>query len=52
MYMVELTQLGYLDSEKCLVDIPGFMDFRPVLLAAKCHTVDSSQISHLRRLFF
>jgi len=49
--MAELTQLGSLDSEKWL-DIPGFTDFRPVLLVTKCHAVDSSQISHLCRLFF
>jgi len=49
--MAELTQLGSLDSDKCL-DIPGFTDFRPVLLATNCHTGDSSQISHLCRLFF
>jgi len=50
-YMAELTQLGSLDSEKWL-GIPGFTDFRPVLLVTKCHTLDSSQISHLCRLFF
>jgi len=49
--MAELTQLGSLDSEKWL-DIPGFTEFRPVFYAMKCHTVDSSQISHLCRLFF
>jgi len=49
--MAELTQLESLDSEK-LLDIRGFTDFRPVLLVTKCHTVDSSQISHLCRLFF
>jgi len=50
--MAELTQLGSVDSEKWLVEIPGFTDFRSVLLVTKCHTGDSSQISHLCRLFF
>ena len=49
--MAELTQLGSLDSEKW-VDILGFADFRPVLFVTKCHTENSSQISHLCRLFF
>jgi len=49
--MAELTLLGSLDSEKWL-DIPGFMDFGPVLFVTKCHTENSSQISHLCRLFF
>ena len=30
---------------------PGFTDFRPVLIITKCHTENSSQISHLCRLF-
>jgi len=47
--MAELSQLGSLDSEKWL-DIPGFTDFRPVILVKKCHTVGSSQISYLCRL--
>ena len=34
------------------LDILGFMDFRPVLFFTKCHTENSSQISHLCRLFF
>jgi len=49
--MAELTQPGSLDSEKWL-GIPGFTDFRPVLFVTKSHTVDSSQIFHLCRLFF
>jgi len=49
--MAELTQLGSLDSERWF-DIPGSTDFRPVLLVTKCHTVDSSEISHLLGLFF
>jgi len=40
--MADLTQLGSLDLEKWLVDIPGFTDFRPVLLVTKCNTVDTS----------
>ena len=51
MYMAELTQLGSLDSEKWL-DIPDFTDFRPVVLVTKCHTMGSSHIFHLWRLFF
>jgi len=50
--MAERTQLGSLESEKWLVDIPGFTDVILVLLVTKCHTVDSSQISHLCHLFF
>jgi len=34
--MAELTQLGYLDSEKWL-DIPGFTNFGPVLLVTMSH---------------
>jgi len=49
--MAELTLLGSLDSEKWL-DILGFVDFRPVLFVTKYYTVNSSQISHLCRLFF
>ena len=49
--MAELTYLGSLDSEKWL-GIPGFTDFRPVLFVTKCHTENSSQISHLCRSFF
>jgi len=33
-------------------NIPGFTDVRPVLFVMKCHTENSSQISHLWRLFF
>jgi len=50
-YMADLIQLGSLVSEKWL-DIPGLTDFRPVVFVTKCHTQNSSQISHLCRLFF
>ena len=32
--------------------IPGFMDIKAVHFLTKCHTENSSQISHLCRLFF
>ena len=50
-HMAGLTLLGSLHSDKWL-DILGFTDFRPVLFVTKCHTENSSQISHLCRLFF
>ena len=49
--MARLTLLGSLHLDKWL-NILGFTDFRPVLFVTKCHTVNSSQISHLCRLFF
>ena len=42
--------LGYFDSEKWR-DIPGFTDFKPVHFVTKHHTLNSSQKSHLFRLF-
>ena len=50
-HMAELTYLGSLNSEKWLY-ILSFTDFRPVLFVTKCHTENSSQISHLCHLFF
>ena len=47
-HLADLTQVWSLDSEKWL-DILGF---RPVLFVTKCHTENSSQISHLCRSFF
>jgi len=38
------------DSEKWL-DILSFTDFKPVHFVTKCHTLNSSQNSHLSRLF-
>jgi len=50
-HMAELTLLGSLDSEKWL-DMLGFTDIRPALFVTKCLKENSSQISHLCRLFF
>jgi len=45
-HMAQATLLGYLDSEKWL-DIQGFTNFTATHFFEKCHTVNSSQNSHL-----
>jgi len=49
--MAELTYLGSLGWEKWLY-MPVLTAFRPVLFVTKCHTEDSSQISHSAVCFF